>query len=37
MFSESEGVIESFLQYLGVYQKDLKTLVSHKFHLIGNS
>jgi len=36
-FSAIEDGIESFLQYLGVHQKDLKTLLSHKFHLIGNS
>jgi transposase len=36
-FAEFKDAIERFLQDIGSYRDDLQTLLSHRFHLIGNS
>jgi transposase len=36
-FAEFKNAIERFLQNIGSYRDDLQTLLSHRFHLIGNS
>jgi transposase len=36
-FAEFKDAIEKFLQNIGSYRDDLQTLLSHRFHLIGNS
>jgi transposase len=35
-FAEFKDAIEKFLQNIGSYRDDLQTLLSHRFHLIGN-